>query len=415
MGAFPYQLIGARHLAEQSRAYLGDRPGLGKTIQALLAVLEVQPHRVLVVCPASMVGTWIEEIFIWVPGCRALFPSFEVMSYDRFIRRGAPKHLPDVVIIDEAHYLKNASTQRTKSLYGALWLDAVPHVWMMSGTPMPNGTHELYTACLFAGLTKFSYRQWLDRYCQWYMGEYGPRVVGPNNVPEFRRLLDGFMLRRTFDDVDLDLPERDVRRWPIALTPANRTALQAAISELPAGVLDALEAGTLPPNSPHTSTLRRQLGLAKATAVGKALVDELQSSGEQTVVFAYHRDVLNLLEHEFRNASFPMVRLDGSTPGPMRDHSIKLFQMGAAQIFLGQITAAGTGITLTAANHVIIVEPSWVPSENDQAISRCQRIGQKKNTVHVRVATLAGSLDDAIMGTVIRKQRTIDQVLDKEQ
>lgn len=414
MKLFDFQVEGALWLSKRRRAYLADVMGLGKTVQAISAAVAADYERILVVAPASMVGTWELEVQAWSDWKR----TFRTISYDKFARdhKDPEWHLynPQLVICDEGHYLKGLSTKRTKAILKH-WAQKVDGFWMLSGTPMPNGPHELWTTFKYLrpDLLKQEgirgYMDWLNRFCMWSQGDYGPRIHGGKNLADLRRLLfdSGFMLRRTFADVELQLPDLDIRRLALKGTLTPELIMLLDLIE-GSGYLDYNE---LPPDDPNTSTARRLLGEHKAKLVVPILQSELANDDEHTVVvFGYHTNVLDTLEDGLKD--YGVARIDGSVSKKKRTDLVSRFQKGENRVFLCQITAGGVGITLTRSKDVLIVEPSWTPGENSQAIARVRRIGQQASKVSARVATFAGTLDDAINGVVFNKEKTIYQTLD---
>ena len=160
----------------------------------------------------------------------------------------------------------------------------------------------------------------------------------------------------------------------------------------------------------HVAKLRRLTGLAKVASVVELLQDELAGGLNKIVVFAHHREVIQKLADGL--SSFGVVVLQGSTPPTQRQAAIDGFQNdNSIRVFVGQLTAAGTAITLTAASNVLFAESSWTPSDNAQAAMRVHRIGQRSGVL-VRFATLSGSLDEAITETVRRKTAVLAQIFD---
>lgn len=398
---FPYQRAGAEWLAARPRAYLGDDMGLGKSAQAIVAADAALAEHVCVICPASVRANWEREIEMWSLGLW----TYEVLSYDAAVRRGLPA--ADTYILDEAHYLKSASAKRTKRCLGPdSPLRNAARVWALSGTPAPNHVGELHTWLSFFGAHEGrSYRAFLDRYTNWMMTDYGPKVWGNKReaMPELKARVDTVMLRRLKADVAGDLPA--VRWGDISLASrvghsANLVANHILISD------------TLPSEDEHIASLRRAVGDAKAEALGDFIADELEGNGEKIVVFAWHQSVLNALEAEL--ARFGVARIDGSTPTAKRQGIVDRFQGDAGcRVFLGQIVAAGTGITLTAASSLIFAEMSWTPGDNAQAAMRVHRIGQMQ-PVLIRTATLRGSIDEAVNAVLARKTRALEQLYEKD-
>jgi SWI/SNF-related matrix-associated actin-dependent regulator 1 of chromatin subfamily A len=399
--AFPYQDVGAEWLTSRRRAYLADEQGLGKTVQAIMAADRANARKVSIICPASVRANWEAEIERWSAGLW----DYDVRSYDIAVRRGIPE--ADTYIIDEAHYLKSAGAQRSKRIIGrASHLRDAPRVWALSGTPAPNHVGELYTWLSFMGADQgLTYRQFLDRYTHWKMTDFGPKVWGnkKDQLPGLWGALSDKLLRRTKSQVLKDLPPI---RW-------GDITLACSVGKSAKEFDNALLIGDdLPTEDEALARLRREIGEVKAPALADFIADEMDGSEGKLVVFAWHKSVLDVLES--RLARFGAVRIDGSTPGAVRGDLVKRFQTDpSCRVFLGNIIAAGTGITLTAASNLIFAEMSWVPGENDQAAMRVHRIGQSQ-PVLIRTASLRGSLDEAVNAVLARKTRALSQFYEME-
>lgn len=400
MSAYPYQLEGASFLASHARrrSYLADEMGLGKTVQAILATRQLAASRVTIVCPASVVENWRREWETW-EGRSTLPPT--IVSYAKLIR--SPVEQTELVILDEAHYCKTPSSKRTKA---ALKLAAgAKYAWLLSGTPMPNDPRELYPVaralypewCEEHRVTTAF--KWMDRFCVWAESDYGYRVWGnkPAARTELAPFLRTWMLRRRLTDVALELP-------PL------RTTVQYLDAD--PNLAYELEKLGVQGDDEHMSRLRRMLGTYKAPRIAKRLVAELQDDPAlQMVVLYHHHDTGNELADAFDAADLSWVGFDGSTPSADRQFEIDTFQSGAARVFLAQQGAAGTGITLTRASEIVLVEPSWSPSDNEQAIKRIHRIGQE-HPCRARLFAVPDSLDEAVMLTLTRKTKMVQEVVD---
>lgn len=418
MGLYPFQIVGAQWLEARNSAYLADVMGLGKTVETITAMDAVDSDRFLIVCPASMVGTWDLELRRWSTSNKgaAYIVSFDSLVRSEKVRREVVNFHPDHLIVDEAHYLKSPDSQRSFTILRKI-VPCMKRNWFLSGTPTPNGPHELYPIMktvwpnLCKSLKAETYEDWLNLFCNWQHTRYGVKVWGPKNVNLLREILftDGRMLRRQFADVDIELPRLDLRTVPLRVWPSEE--LEMLEDLLGTDVLWALEQDSVPQGG-HIASLRRLIGEAKTPAASAILYDELKEDPtHKKVVFAYHINVLDELEQKF--SEFGVTRLDGSTTKGQRTERVRLFQENpGVRVFLGQIHAAGVGITLTESSDVSIVEPSWVPSENNQAIARIRRIGQRAATVTARMFILAHSLDEQIMGVLLRKQRTLATTID---
>jgi len=424
---FPYQADGATFLAKRNKALLADGMGLGKSAQAIVAAQAVGAKRVVVICPAIAVPMWVREFPKWVTN-GDITPY--VISYDRVrlrqdIRLTIEKMNPDVLILDEAHYLKERTSKRTKTVYGQFCRGdgLVAHakrVWLLTGTPAPNDVSEIFPhlRALWPELlpAPANYDAFLKQYCHTTATPYGLKVVGNKNVPELRRALSNVMLRRKAEDVLKDLPPivwEDTVLEPIEaakeLEALENSEEMVILRDL---MKDASEETELP-DTVAMATLRRLTGMAKAPAIASMLATELQERQyEKVIVFAHHRDVITRLHDELRE--FGCVVITGSTSQTARAAAIDKFQDDPnCRVFIGQIQACATAVTLHAAHHVVFAEASWTPSDNAQAAKRAHRIGQNRPVI-VRMIGLAGSIDEAVTAVLARKSRLISEVLEQE-
>lgn len=409
----PYQVAGAEFLARKQFALLADEPGLGKTAQAIVAADLVASGRVCVVCPASVVENWRREIDRWSLG---LFDA-EVFSFDTAHRAEGDF---DTLIVDEAHYLKTPKTQRTRAVYGQEWsygdgglIDRARHVFLLTGTPMPNNPSEIWTHLhalapfLIKGRTgkTRTYGSFVGRYCYTRDNGFGAQIVGARNHDELRGLLGDFMLRRTKVEVLPELPE--LRFDELAVPGRIDPAAMGEEADLVRRTLEEHGVDGLKLIAGHATTLRRLTGAAKVAGVASWTRDWLTNGGGKIVLFAQHRAVIEGLKEELARY-VGVASIDGSTRD--RQRQVDEFQNGDARVFVGQIQAAGAGITLTAASDLVFVESSWVPGENEQAAQRIHRVSQNEACL-VRFAMLAGSIDEHVQRAVARKMNDIARVI----
>jgi SWI/SNF-related matrix-associated actin-dependent regulator 1 of chromatin subfamily A len=183
-------------------------------------------------------------------------------------------------------------------------------------------------------------------------------------------------------------------------------------AELREAEQEAEKAGALTlMQSESTSRYRRLVGEAKAPAVVKHLYDELKETDQKVVVFAYHKNVLGKLALGLYE--FGVAYVDGDTSQAARDKAIRDFQTDPkVRVFVGQITACQAGITLTAAQRVVIVEPDWTANVNVQAAQRVARIGQTAEHCIAQLVSLAGTLDDAIVRVNLRETRMYQEIFE---
>lgn len=419
---FPYQQAGVDFLASQRYAALFDEPGLGKSTQAAAAWASLGLKSVLVICPASIRLVWPKEIAACDAGNYVVLESkkhrpmpgrVNICSYDYAMRRKEELAAIqwEALVLDEAHYLKSMKAARTKAILGVHAAkggiaESSSRIWALTGTPMPNNPSELYPMmrALFSDAITgrsgkpLTYWQFVNRYCVTRNNGFGIEIVKGKKLDELRDKLRGRAVRRTQKQVLKDLPPMRYDTLPVegslkGLPDDERARVERILAECD-DPLDALNRA-----AGHVATLRRMTGMAKVPGVLKWL----QESGcEKAVVFAHHKDVIASIVSGLEE----VVALQGATAPDARERAVADFQNGKARFFVGQLQAAGTGITLTAANTVVFVESSWVPAENEQAAKRIHRIGQDRACI-AYFATIPGSLDERIMEAVTRKTADI--------
>jgi SWI/SNF-related matrix-associated actin-dependent regulator of chromatin subfamily A-like protein 1 len=446
---FPYQTEGAAFMAARQGVLLLDEQGLGKTPQAIRAADAVGASRIVVACPASVKENWSREFARFSrtprrvdvaygrnhqfdPQADTLIVNYDLLTSKR-IMSGLRRIAPEVVILDEAHLLKNSSAKRTMAALGPACsgragLIEGARVFALTGTPCPNHPGELWTllravaphAILMRdGRTIMPESVFVSTYCATRPTRFGPKIMGGKNLDDLRQRLAAVAIRRKKVDVLPQLPP--FRAEITVLSSADAAAqLAAATSQtftaalaqtLAAATDDESIARALAQAAPASSTLRRLTGTLKAPLVAELVTSDLEGGMDKLVLFAVHKDVIRTLRDTLAARGYNPVVVDGSVSHAARQNAIDSFQNDpATRVFIGQITAAGTGITLTAASNLIFAETSWVPAENAQAAMRVHRIGQR-NSVLVRLATLPGTVDEAISNALRRKIKAINELL----
>lgn len=437
---FPFQKEGAQWLATQPTAMLADEMGVGKTCQAIAGADLVKARSILVLCPGIARDNWEREFQKWqmVPRTTCLIkkaadrPNADVVitSYHAIMSRPVLKSLLerqwDLLICDEAHALKNGQALTTMIVYGAQMDRAkglaskASRVWLLTGTPFPNGPHEMWThtKALFpdAAVGVESYGRWLDRFTYWEYDERGDkRVKNIQNVPEFAQRLRSHIKRRMSKDVMPELPP--LRFGHMVVAPDKLPPMDAEIRETEAVIRAAIAkvkgqptsediAAIMAAEQMHLSSLLRWTGIAKAPAVAEAIKTDLDNGLDKLVVFAHHQEVFTILKKAIPEAAV----ITGRTPERDCQPAIDAFQGKNAtwnpRVLLLELTKGSTAITLTAAADVAFVETGWVPKDIQQAVKRCHRIGQDR-PVLAKIYSLKGSLDEIVNNTLVRKQRQI--------
>jgi len=435
----PYQADGAAFLARRQRAGLFDDMGVGKTAQAIRALDMIGTKHALIICPAAVREVWagefkkfalfqrrilkardIHDVRLWLKGKADIL----ILSYEQATNWS--KHLAgdiiDAIVFDEAHYLKSESAARTKAMLGfdcsgydakgslnglAAW---AANVWFLTGTPNPNDAADVWSIMRFCKATTLNKRIFGDRYYRKRVGPYSvahdPR---PEFLPELREAIGSFSKRRTKAEAGLQLPPIWLTTTTVDGDTAEVVALLREYPDLERAIVAAIDAGGLSfLDAQHVMTLRRLVAEAKAPAYAKMLVEELRAGLPKIVTFGIHVAALALIKLEVERAGFMAVRVDGRSSEKDRIEAVRAFQNDAeCAVFLGNIRAAGTGLTLTAAANIDMFESDWSPAGNAQALMRVHRIGQNADAVRARFISLANSIDGVVTEKVARKTAAI--------
>ncbi len=408
----PFQITGAEFLANTPHALLADEMGLGKTVTALAAVEKIGAKNILVVCPASVRTNWRQEI----EECGLPLENFSIISYNA----AAAGRLPvdrDVIILDEAHFLKTPESQRTQAIFGNTTGLArfAKYKWCLTGTPVLNRPRELFpilkTLHSKALEPYSSWERYTQRYCGAFFDGYSINTKGASHIEELRERLKGFMLRRTKAQVLPELPPRIISRPPLDLTAGEMEPIFAMEAEI--GDREAF----LSPVHEDFSQLGDMAKLLKVTGMAKAnkiaaMVDDLLEVTDKVVIFARHRDVIKALDAEL--AEHLPVAYHGGMNDQQKKTAVEEFVKDKrCGVFIGQIQAAGTGINglQTVCNNIVFAELDWVPGVMAQAIDRCHRIGQTAAAVNIYLPHVPGTLESAMLQVHQAKGHVIDALV----
>lgn len=407
------------------RALLALPPGLGKTMISLLHLAR-HPERLpaVVICPASVKWVWAEEARKWTDmeaevlegrnGRWTRSRPLTVLNYD--ILRHHLKSLRaagfQTAILDECHYLADRRSRRTKA--SVALCKGVPSVLALSGTPA-----TIKPAQMFSVLRVLKPRDWpnrwkfLQRYCDPKLTHWGWQFQGASHVEELHdKLLWSCMIRRDKREVLPDLPPklRQIVRLPLSDPDEYQRANEHFLAWL-AGLdgEQARRAAKVEALAKVGYLLRLSASLKLPATIGW-LTDWLESCDEKIVVFAVHREIVNKLMHQL--AQYRPVKIDGSVTGAKRRRIVEAFQSDPSiRVLIGNVKAAGVGITLTAARTVAFAELTWSPPDLIQAEDRCHRIGTTE-TVWIHYLSAEGTIEQRLCRVLHRRQRDLTGVLD---
>ena len=431
---------------------LADDMGLGKTISAL-GVVNADPsiNRVLIVCPSSVKIHWSRESKKWltrpittdIVASGKKPPRFDkenslvVINYEMLRKYADELRVKawDIIILDEAHYIKNPNAKRTEQVVGSSfrfdkgtrqWEQAVAPLparrrMALTGTPISRSVEDLWTVVSWLdpkywGQTRSikDHLGFLNRYTipQERLINNRPVIVErlPKNLAELQqRLRSSVMTRRSKDDVLDELPEK--RRRVIVLEPTTGAERQALRSERK--YVDSLASLDLTRGAhadfEEIAERRHETALAKVPKVTDYIMESLANkldTDRHIVVFAHHHDVMDAIAEVLDQKGISNCRCTGRVGHARRQRMVDDFQAGRIQVFIGGIEAAGVGLTLTRSSHVVFAELAWSPSTLAQAEDRTHRVGQR-NSVLVEHIVLEESLDAKLLETIEFKTYTL--------
>ena len=457
----PYQREGFTRLARLWQHRLGgilaDDMGLGKTVQllALIAharesgsgVAEGETAPWLVVAPTSVLPVWQREAERFAPGLRVVLAdrtrdahgidlvshvgdadlvitSYTVLRLDaeEFARRPWSG-----VVLDEAQNVKNPATKQHQAVAA---LDAQA-VYAATGTPLENGLGELWALLSLTSPGLFaSARRFREDFIQPIeQGKVPENAEGApfrrSRIDLLRRRIRPFLIRRTKELVARDLPERQEQVLRVELAPAHQHRYDTVLQRERQKIL-----GLLPDLDRQRFIVFRSLTMLRMLSLAPGLIEpddagiasrkleelverliELRSEGHRALVFSQFTSFLGLAAERLRRAGLRVSYLDGSTRD--RDRVVQEFREGEQDAFLLSLKAGGTGLTLTEADYVFLLDPWWNPAAEAQAADRAHRIGQQ-NRVFVYRMISEGTIEEKVLALQQRKARLFSAVLDDE-
>ena len=423
-----HQKEAIQKLVENKKFILADSMGLGKTTSAIIASIEANSKKVLIICPATLKINWKREIenysdksvYIAEGKNFSSDADYVIINYDIIKNFHDTKKKDesqvidanfDLVIVDECHMIKNPTAQRTKLINDIS--KGVDRLWLLSGTPMTSRPMDYFN--LLSLVDSPVAKNWMAyaiRYCSGYQFNAGGKkiwnVTGASNLEELRDRTSGTILRRLKEDV-LDLPDK-------IITPVYLRLKSKSYEEVMGEYYDWYDK-----NPDESKSLTVQF--TKLTKVRQIIADEKIShtielaeniieQDKKVIIFCNFTDSLNKITEHFGKIS---VKLDGSMSNPNRQHSVDEFQNNEkVKVFVSNLKAGGVGITLTAAEAVIFNDISFVPSDMAQGEDRAYRYGQKSNVL-VYYPIFENSVEAIIYDIVNAKKQVIATVMGDNQ
>jgi SWI/SNF-related matrix-associated actin-dependent regulator 1 of chromatin subfamily A len=423
-----HQKEAIQKLVENKKFILADDMGLGKTTSTIIAALEAGSKKVLIICPATLKINWKREIenysdksvYIAEGKKFSTESDFVIINYDIIKNFHDPKKKDDsqvllanfdLVIIDEAHYIKNAQAQRTKLINDIV--KNVDRLWLLTGTPMTSRPIDYFNLLsLVDSPVAKNWMAYVIRYCEGYQFKAGPRkvwnVMGASNLEELRDRTVGLTLRRLKENV-LDLPDKIITPVYLRLKSNQYEAVMGEYYDWYDKNPDESKSLTVQFSK---LTKVRQIIADEKIAQTIEIAENIIEQDKKVIIFCNFTDSLNKITEHFGKTA---VKLDGSMSKVERQFSVDQFQENPkVKVFVGNIKAAGVGITLTAAEAVVMNDLSFLPSDHAQAEDRAYRYGQKNNVL-VYYPIFDNTIEGIIYDILNNKKLVISTVMGDNQ
>ena len=406
---FDYQIRGADKMLSQKMLINGAEMGQGKSLMALAALMLVRKEnpftKCMIICPASLKLNWRAEIMkhtqinpknIYLIGmpknfrqCSVGDAEILIVNYEMVGKLPKEKHF-NVVICDEAHALKNMSAQRTQN--AGVFLKMAEYRWLLTGTPIKNRVSEFWQLLEFVGGEVGSFYFFANQYAHKVQRFINGRTIvkyeGMRNVDELREIVLPKYIRFAKDAIKL--PDLNFFRATVEISKECESEIKEILKDLSEQKLvEAMMGGSLSKSEIPFATIKSLIALAKAESSAEKALEIIDQDEGPVVVFSDHRrssmKIVEILQKEGKKVALIM----GDTPAEKRQETVEKFQKGELDCLVGTIGAMSTGVTLTAAHHLIFNDLSYVPADNLQAQKRIHRIGATESCfIHTLVCDL---------------------------
>lgn len=440
---FPFQRDTVERAKQfDGRCILALEMGLGKSVAAITYIIETASYPAIVVCPASLKYNWAQEFYKHYGKRVTILSGSDPKKYGTLRLSGEQVFVinydilhawvpvlqsihPKLLVLDECQYAKSTTSKRTKAC--AELAMVTDGLLALSGTPMTNNPIELYAILnmLFKGRI-ISKWQFMNRYTNWYRGKFGIKIKGTRNEVELNTFLNNrCMIRYKTEDVLKDLPPFIRQTTLLEMTDSQKNEY-ARLQESFGEWLNSRYPDRRVPRS-DTAQLLAQFGYMKRQVAEwkiPAIIEQIQmfldGNEGKLIVFGIHKKILEPIWQAFSKKNTKksplIVRLDGSTSQLMRHDAVHQFQNNPnTRVFLGQMVAAGVGLTLTASNHTLFAEVDFVPSNHTQAEARNRRIGTTAQCIFYNYILVKDSIEENVCNMLFNKQQAIDRVIDGKQ
>jgi len=380
--------------------------GSGKSLSALALIAKLG-KKAMIVCPPYLVNNWLHEIkrHTHLTGSPH-FVNFDknsnvtVVPYSKIGQAEDVFKNVEIIIADEAQYLKNLESKRTKDFHTLFYKYTPEYFGYLSGTPIKNRIPEIYSMLVLWSKGPNSPKI-LEHYKSMYtfccrfthlkQSPFGTKFEGMKNVEELRRFINPFSIRHS-DDI-LNLPE---------LTDSYSVVSYQNNAQLQKDWDKYINEGTA-----ISSRAKNEAACAKAEYTAMLASDLVTEEVGPIIIFSDHVKPLEKMELSLSNLR--VKKITGEVPSSERQKYVDMLNKGQLDVLLCSIGAASTGFNLTASNVLIFNDPSWVPSDMEQAKKRIHRIGTTKPCKIIYV--VGSSTDEYIYNMIKGKSKVINKVI----
>lgn len=398
-----YQEWGVKYILHQERVLLGDEMGLGKTVQAIATMVSLKntgATRFVVVCPASVITNWCREITSksklsvtkvhgngrlnalksWISTGGVAVTTYETTGYiklDESFRFS-------LLVVDEAHYIKNPGARRTINVKNIA--AHANRMLFMTGTALENRVNEMVS---------------LIQILQPYVAMQVRGMEFLSSAPQFREKVAPVYYRRKREDVLTELPEMIENKEWCTLLPEEEAIYENAV--LGRRYADTRRVSWSIDDLSKSSKAQRML----------EIIEEAEAEDRKVIVFSFFLDTIRKVVQLLGNRC--MNPINGSVSPAKRQEIIDEFdEAPAGAVLAAQIQSGGTGLNIQSASVVILCEPQFKPSIENQAISRAYRMGQTRNVLVYRLLC-ENTVDEKILSMLEEKQAVFDAFADKSE
>jgi SWI/SNF-related matrix-associated actin-dependent regulator 1 of chromatin subfamily A len=433
--AFKHQEDGIKFLMKNKKCILADDMGLGKTYQSIVAALESGVERVLIICPSSLKINWMREVQNFCDDVSIITGShwdparFTIINYDILknfhtvkeknkeyeeweLRREIADFNPDLLILDEAHYVKNHKSKRGAILKDLSKNFSCERVWLLTGTPIANRPMDYYNllSIIDSPITN-NWVHYAKTYCDGKRFRKGGKYVwvtkGASNLDELASKTKRTILRRKKENV-LDLPEKLIT--PVYLELENVDGYKSVWEDYLAKRKLEGKKGN-PARDLVEMTLLRTFIAMETVPYSIEKAEEALELNKKVIIFCNFNDEMDAFNRHFGNKA---VCVRGGMTDKQKQLSVDRFQEDdSCKVFVGQIKAAGVGLTLTKAEIVIMNSLDWVPGNHEQAEDRAYRIGQKE-TVNIYYMLMDDTIDTLVWDILNEKKKIIGTIMGED-